>query len=260
MGFLFFKKRKEEANVFHGAAIFEGFTDWHSHILPGVDDGVRTMEESLAILTQYEEWGVNHVWLTPHIMEDMPNETQDLKERFEELKAAYAEDHAARVAAADEKAGDNVEGAAKPVRRNPLQLSLAAENMLDNLFKERLAADDFLPIGPKGDSLLVETSYYNPPMNLYDTLEEIRERGYNPILAHPERYVYMSMRDYDRLKGMGIKFQMNLFSQADRYGRTVHKKLLELLDKHYYNYMGSDIHSMGMLSEVPDIKFRSAYL
>ena len=260
MGFLFFKKRKEEANVFTGAAIFEGFTDWHSHILPGVDDGVRTMEESLAILAQYEEWGVNHVWLTPHIMEDMPNETQDLKERFEELKAAYEEDHAARIAAADEPASDNAEGASKLVRRNPLKLSLAAENMLDNLFKERLASDDFLPIGPKGDSLLVETSYYNPPMNLYDTLEEIRARGYNPILAHPERYAYMGMRDYDRLKGMGIKFQMNLFSQADRYGRAVHKKLLELLDKHYYNYMGSDLHSMGMLSEVPDIKFRSAYL
>ena len=253
MGFLFFKKRKDDAYLLPGAAIFEGFTDWHSHILPGVDDGVRNMEESLAILAQYEEWGVHQVWLTPHIMEDMPNETDDLRARYEELKAAYAEDHAARLAAAD---GD---GAGK-LRRNPIILSLAAENMMDNLFKERLADNDLLPIGPKGDSLLVETSYFNPPMRLYDILEEIREKGYNPILAHPERYVYMGMRDYDRLKGMGIKFQMNLFSQADRYGRSVHKKLLDLLDKHYYNYMGSDLHSMGMLSEVPDIKFRSIYI
>lgn len=253
MGFLFFKKRKDDANVFPGAAIFEGFTDWHSHILPGVDDGVRNIEESLAILAQYEEWGVHQVWLTPHIMEDMPNETDDLRARYEELKAAYAEDHAARLAAADS------DGAGM-LRRNPIILSLAAENMMDNLFKERLADNDLLPIGPKGNSLLVETSYFNPPMHLYATLEEIKEKGYEPILAHPERYVYMGMRDYDRLKGMGIKFQMNLFSQADRYGRSVHKKLLDLLDKHYYNYMGSDLHSMGMLSEVPDIKFRSVYI
>lgn len=260
MGFLFFKKRKDDACVFPGAAIFEGLTDWHSHILPGVDDGVRNIEESLAILAKYEEWGVHQVWLTPHIMEDMPNETDDLRARYEELKAAYAEDHAARLAAADSDGAEGRESGAGIIRRNPIILSLAAENMMDNLFKERLANNDLLPIGPKGDSLLVETSYFNPPMRLYDILEEIREKGYNPILAHPERCVYMGMRDYDRLKGMGIKFQMNLFSQADRYGRSVHRKLLDLLDKHYYNYMGSDLHSMGMLSEVPGIKFRSVYI
>ena len=132
--------------------------------------------------------------------------------------------------------------------------------MLDNLFKERLADNDLLPIGPKGDCLLVETSYYNPPMNMYEILEEIRDKGYEPILAHPERYVYMGMREYDRLKKLGVKFQMNLFSQTGRYGRGVHKKLLELLDKHYYNYMGSDLHSLSMLSEVQDVKFRSAYI
>ena len=244
MGFLFFGKRKQDdANTFPGSAIFEGFTDWHCHILPGVDDGVRPMEESLAILAQYEEWGVRNVWLTPHIMEDMPNTTQGLRERFEERKGAYEGDRAQREATA-----------------KPINLNLAAENMLDNLFEERLASRDLLPIGPGGDHLLVETSYFNPPMNLYEILQAVRDAGYQPILAHPERYVYMEMRDYERLKGMNIKFQMNLFSQADRYGREVKKKVNTLIDKHYYSYMGTDLHRKSMLDDVPELKFRSIYL
>ena len=63
------------------SGFFRDLTDWHCHILPGVDDGVRNIEESLAILAQYEEWGVHQVWLTPHIMEDMPNETRSEERR-----------------------------------------------------------------------------------------------------------------------------------------------------------------------------------
>lgn len=247
MGFLFFKnKRNSDANTFDGADFFTGLTDWHSHILPGVDDGVQTMEESLAVLEKYEEWGVRRVWLTPHIMEDIPNTPQQLRERFAELHAAYAEDRARR-----QEEGDAEMSAA------PIELNLAAENMMDNLFEERLASDDLLPITNTRDHLLVETSYFNPPMNLYEILVEIRERGYYPILAHPERYVYMSMRDYERLKGMGVKFQMNIFSQADRYGRDVRKKVNTLLDRHWYSYVGSDLHRLAMLSWVEGVKFRN---
>lgn len=152
------------------SGIFAGLTDWHSHILPGVDDGVQTMEESLAILQQYEVLGVKAVWLTPHIMEDIPNTTMRLKERFAELQQAYP---------------------------GPVALHLAAENMLDHLFEERLESNDLLPIGDAGNRLLVETSYFNPPMNLYETLERIKSKGYYPVLAHPERYVYMAIEIID---------------------------------------------------------------
>ena len=99
------------------SGIFKNFTDCHSHILPGVDDGVQTMEEALEILRLYEELGIKSVWLTPHIMEDMPNTTLHLRERYAELQATYS---------------------------GPIKLHLASENMLDNLFEERLEKNDLL--------------------------------------------------------------------------------------------------------------------
>ena len=146
------------------SGIFRGFTDWHCHLLPGVDDGVQTMEETLRILSLYEELGVTEVWLTPHIMEDMPNTTASLKARFKALEAAY---------------------------QGNIGLHLASENMLDNLFEERLEQNDLLPLGKGGKHLLVETSYFNPPMGLNNILLRIKSKGYVPVLAHPERYVYM---------------------------------------------------------------------
>ena len=204
------------------SGIFVGFTDWHSHILPGVDDGVQTMEESLAILKQYEALGVKAVWLTPHIMEDIPNTTTRLKERFAELQQAYS---------------------------GPVVLHLAAENMLDHLFEERLESNDLLPIGDAGNRLLVETSYFNPPMNLYETLERIKGKGYYPVLAHPERYVYMGDRDYRRLKEMGVEFQLNLFSLIGTYGRRGNIESRRLLKNRFYDMIGSDIHSYVVYKE-----------
>lgn len=202
------------------SGIFKGFTDWHSHILPGVDDGVQTTEEALKILRLYEELGIETVWLTPHIMEDIPNTTAHLRERFAQLQVAYT---------------------------GPITLHLAAENMLDNLFEERLERNDLLPLGENGDHLLVETSYFSPPMGLSNILLRIKAKGYHPVLAHPERYSYMNGHDYDRLKANGVKFQLNLLSLADVYGHSVKKKAKNLLDQEYYDFSGTDIHRADMI-------------
>lgn len=204
------------------SGIFEGVTDWHSHILPGVDDGVQTMDEALEILHMYEELGVKSVWLTPHIMEDIPNTTAHLRERCAELQAAYT---------------GNVE------------LHLAAENMLDNLFEERLEKNDLLPLGENGDLLLVETSYFNPPMGLNNILLRIKAKGYHPVLAHPERYVYMGESEYRQLKEMGVKFQLNLPSIAGMYGDRAKKKAMWLLSEKSIDCTGTDIHHDDMLQK-----------
>ncbi len=202
------------------SGLFDGFTDCHSHILPGVDDGVQETEESLEILARYEELGVRRVWLTPHIMEDFPNTTADLKTRFERFRSFY---------------------------KGSVELRLGAENMIDNLFEKRLEDNDFLTMGPNGDHLLVETSYFTPPYGFHDILEKVKSNGYYPVLAHPERYVYMTSRDYDRLKGMNILFQLNVFSLAGYYGPSVRKVAEALLKSGYYDFAGTDIHSARML-------------
>lgn len=202
------------------SGIFQGFTDWHSHILPGVDDGVRMMDEALEILSLYERLGVKTVWLTPHIMEDVPNTTAQLKERFEELRAVY---------------------------KGAISLHLAAEYMLDNLFIQRLEENDLLLLGEKGDHLLVETSYYNSPANLYGLLDGIKSKGYYPVLAHPERYGYMTDVEYKTLKDMGIRFQLNIFSLAGAYGKEVALKAERLKKNGYYEFIGTDTHSEKML-------------
>ena len=195
--------------------IWVGATDCHSHILPGVDDGVADMETSLKILTAYEKLQIREVWCTPHVMEDIPNKTEDLKARFAELKAAY---------------------------QGPIRLNLAAEYMMDGLFLDRMEQDDLLTHGHEGNALLVETSYYTPPMDLHGILKTVKGKGYYPILAHPERYLYMKMSDYAPLKKMGVRFQLNLASLAGAYGEDALKKAQKLLKDEAYNFIGSDIH------------------
>ena len=202
------------------SGLLQGFTDCHSHILPGVDDGVQKLEESLDILDRYEALGVKEVWLTPHIMEDIPNKTDDLRRRFEALKEAY---------------------------NGSIRLHLGAENMIDNLFEERLEARDLLTVGSEGNHLLVETSYFTPPYGFHDTLEKVKSMGYFPVLAHPERYIYMDEKEYARLKEMKILFQLNIFSLAGLYGKQTRTVAEDLLKRGWYDYAGSDIHSVGML-------------
>lgn len=215
----FFKKRVSLKD----SGIFDGFTDWHSHILPGVDDGVQTMDESLEILHLYEELGVKTVWLTPHIMEDIPNTTAYLRERFAELQAAYD---------------------------GRIELHLAAENMLDNLFEERLENNDLLPLGKSGDSLLVETSYYNSPMRLNDILLRIKRKGFFPVLAHPERYNYMDQNKYRELIELGVKFQANIPSLVSAYGSVPYKKLEWLLQENLIDIWGTDTHHFNAFSNI----------
>lgn len=197
------------------SGVYQGFTDFHCHLLPGVDDGVQKLADTLKLLAAYEQAGFCAVWFTPHIMEDMPNTTAALRQRWQEVQAAY---------------------------KGPLRLHLAAEYMLDGLFDERLEAGDVLPLGTEGRHLLVETSYFNPPVRLQDILSRIRQKGYHPVLAHPERYVYLTDKQYDRLKETGTFFQMNLISLAGAYGEEPQKKALRLLKAGYVDVLGTDTH------------------
>lgn len=197
------------------SGLLSGARDCHTHILPDVDDGVRTMEQALEILAYEESAGISEVWCTPHVMEDVPNATDQLLDRFAELRAAY---------------------------KGPVQLHLAAEYMLDTEFEKRLDEKDLLTMWD--DLVLVETSANIPPYNLLDIFRNMLSYGYRPLLAHPERYRYMQMKDYADLHDMGVFFQVNLGSLVSYYGETARKKAEVLLEKGWYSAAGSDCHRL----------------
>lgn len=202
------------------SGLLEGFRDCHCHLLPGVDDGVQEMDETVQILKEWEQAGVKEVWLTPHIMEDIPNKPSELKEKFEKVKAMYA---------------------------GGIVLHLAAEHMMDGPFLKRLEDDDVLPIGKDGTRLLVETSYYTPPMNMGHVIDSIKRKGYEPILAHPERYQYMDKNDYKRWKQQGVLLQLNVPSLVGAYGPDVLYKAEWLLKNGMYDFCVSDTHSANQV-------------
>ena len=192
---------KKKVDTLEKSGLMQGFTDWHSHILPGVDDGIPDMPTALQTLAEYERLGVKRVWLTPHIMEDFPNTTDALRQRFGELKEAY---------------------------KGSIELNLAAENMLDSLFMERLEARDLLPIGKEGNY---------------------------PVLDQPERYSYMNEADYKDLRRRGVLFQLNLLSVVGGYGETARGKAEWFLREGMAELAGSDVHrvsaTLRKLAEAP---------
>lgn len=217
------------------SGFLQGWTDWHSHILPGVDDGIPSCEAALEVLRWYESQGVREVWLTPHVMEDYPNTPAGLKARFEDLQRQWT---------------------------GAVRLHLAAEHMLDALFDKRLAAGDILPIGLEQDRLLVETSCFNAPMNFESLLDRIKQQGLRPILAHPERYYYMNDAAYRRLYDTGVEFQLNVPSVCGAYGPVPALKARKLLAAGFYSHIGSDLHRLidfQRSSSIP-LKFNPALL
>ena len=254
------------------SGILQGAVDHHSHILPGVDDGVETIAESLRILATYETLGIKELWLTPHIMEDIPNSPAKLQARFAELKAAYTGDIQLHLAA--EYMIDNhlrkllqnchfepqgeislinncpscVRGASNAVAEGDKTTEPQGEISLNS------GAPPLLPIGTSGKHILVETSYYNAPMRMNDTLQQIKSLGYFPLLAHPERYMYLSNADYTKLHSQGVKFQLNLASLAGGYGKAVKKKAEWLLSNELYSVAGTDLHCEDAIEYITNCK------
>lgn len=202
------------------SGILDGSSDRHSHILFGVDDGIKTPEDSLAVLALEESLGVREVWCTPHIMEDVPNTTEALKARFDELCSLY---------------------------KGTVRLRLAAEYMIDTLWEDRLAAGDILTM--EDDMILMETSTVAPPYNLKGSLSAAMSAGYRPLFAHPERCRFLEVKDCEQLVNMGVRLQLNVASLTGYYGQTARTKAEILLKKGLYFVFGSDCHRLGTIKE-----------
>jgi protein-tyrosine phosphatase len=196
-------------------------TDMHSHLLPGIDDGSPDLETSLQLIRSMTEMGFTKLITTPHIMWDMYKNTREIiLEKLKVLRTAVKE-----------------EGLA-------VEINAAAEYFLDDYVAGLLKNNEPL-LTVSGNMVLVEFSLAHPSMSLKDILFEMQMQGYQPIIAHPERYIYLERNKefYDELKDIGCLFQLNLLSLSNYYGKTVQELAQHLVKKEYYELVGTDLHN-----------------
>jgi len=211
--------------------LFPEWTDIHAHLLPGVDDGSRSLEDSLEILHALSNRGLSKMVFTPHVMAGCSNPPEKLRNVFEKFR-------------------DRLE-------QTGVRLALAGEYMLDENFEEMLEKDALLTYD--GNHLLVEMSVMNPFLNYEQLLYKACLKGYVPIMAHPERYFYfMEKKDFfESMKDKGYKFQLNLLSLFGYYGIKTKFAAERLLKKGIYEFVGTDIHRLSQLNHLDKINLRS---
>lgn len=210
--------------------LLEGFTDFHNHLLPGIDDGAASPEASLKMIEKFEKFGVNRFVCTPHVMGDYyPNTKETIGNALEKLK---------------------------PLLSSQIEISAAGEYMMDQHLMDNLEeGEKMLPI--TGNNVLVEMSYFQAPINLKEILFKILTSGQKPILAHPERYAYYhskNLEKYKDLKNRGCSFQMNMLSLTPHYGLGMQKTANQLLEAGMIDYLSSDTHRLEHLEKLEKIK------
>ena len=194
-------------------------TDIHSHLLAGIDDGAKNWNETLEMLRILSGLGIERFITTPHIMSDIyRNEPAGIMAKLEELKGLLIENQIM------------------------LQLEAAAEYYLDEfLLKKMDANEQLLTFGKR--YLLFETNFLSEPLQLKNFIFQASSKGYHLILAHPERYEYMTLEKAEDLRNRGVLFQLNTLSILGFYSRPVQKMAYQFIDKGWVEFLGSDCHS-----------------
>lgn len=214
--------------------LIAGITDFHNHILPGIDDGAKTVEESLDLIRGLQNIGIQKFVATPHIIgEYYPNTPETISNAYEVIK--------------------------KELDKS-VKISYAAEYMMDQHFVEIIENQEILTIVK--NNVLVEMSYFQPPLNLNEILFKLQNNSFSPILAHPERYAYFHSKDlakYKDLKSRGCTFQLNMLSLSGHYGKGIQKTAYQLLDNNLIDYISSDVHKLEHIKKIIELKYPKKY-
>ena len=223
--FLFKKKKIDQIPDYSWVG-----ADMHSHLLPGIDDGSPDMETSISLIRGMKELGFKKLITTPHILWDMyQNNSSIILAKLQEVRDKLQE--------------ENID----------IELHAAAEYFIDDHLAELLdKKEPLLTFGNK--MVLVEFSMASQPFEVKKIFFELQIQGYQPVLAHPERYTYLE-RDksfYDDLKDAGYLFQMNILSLRGHYGHAVTELCRYLIKKQYYDIVGTDLHHYGHLNALRD--------
>lgn len=214
MIFDFFKKKKANnpGLFFH--------TDIHCHLVPGIDDGQRTPEGGADLVAREKQWGINRIIVTPHVTQDtFENTPLTILPAFDKLKEAVAQ-----------KGVD-------------IELLHSAEYRMDAFFTHQIEEGTVTPM--PNNYLLVENSFIQESWNIDNLLFNLKMKGFKPILAHPERYVYYHPKRerYRQLHERGTLFQINLLSLAGNYGKEVKQMAEYLIDNDMVDFVGTDMHN-----------------
>ena len=196
--------------------------DIHSHLIPGIDDGSRTMYESIELIEAFKEMGYKKLITTPHIMQHRyRNSSEIILEKLEYLKDALL-DH-----------------------EIDIEIEAASEYYLDEYFRALIKKKEILTFND--NYVLFEISYSRAPNNLWEIIFELETSGYRPVLAHPERYLFMhdDFEAYEALKEHGVLFQLNINSLAGQYSKSIQKMAQKLVDRGMVDFLGSDVHELS---------------
>lgn len=195
------------------------YVDIHSHLLPGIDDGAKTIKKTTKLAKAFQELGISQFVTTPHINHYVWNNSEhDILSNQKET--------------ADLLKDENIS----------IPFKAAAEYFMDDWFENHIKTEKLLTL--KDNYILVEISYLSAPLNLYKTIFDIQLAGYIPVLAHPERYTYFhkNFGEYEKLKKSGCLFQLNLLAVVGYYGSEIAKTAELLLKKGMYDFTGTDVH------------------
>lgn len=222
LNWLFNKKENKNVTLDHIGI------DIHSHMIPGVDDGVETVADAVAMVAKMQSLGYKKAITTPHVMWDCYRNTPEIiLGKLEEVRQASRE------------AGLTIE------------IGAAAEYFLDEHFTHLLnTGQQFLTL--PGNRLLVELPYSTPLLNTSETLFSIIEKGYQPVLAHPERYTYFYSDPsiYKKLADGGCELQVNVLSLSGYYGENISKMAEWLLKNNLITFLGTDAHKIQHLDMI----------
>ncbi len=195
--------------------------DMHSHLIPGIDDGVTTIEEAVEIVKQLHKLGYYKLITTPHIMSDFYKNTPEIINSG--LKLLQNE-----------------------IRKQNISVTIeaAAEYYLDYEFEKKLEKENLMTFGKK--YILIEISFFNPLDSLHEIIFNLETAGYKPILAHPERYTYWlyDFNKYIELKDRGVLFQINVNSLIGEYSLQAKKIAEKLIENNMVEFLGTDVHFM----------------
>ncbi len=211
--------------------------DMHSHLIPGIDDGSKSIEESLHLIREIKNLGYKKIITTPHIMGDFfKNSRETIFPGLIELKTRLAE--------------LNID----------IEIEAAAEYYLDEWFIEKLERNEPL-LKLAGNYVLFETSYMNRPSQLHQAIFLMRSSGYIPVLAHPERYTYLyeDFKFFKEIYDMDVLFQINLNSLAGYYSKTAKVYAEKLIDNNMVDFVGTDCHGQRHIDALAKVKMLSYY-